>query len=198
MLSTLWFDLNLKVLFKLAFQTGEPATCSPPGQQQTCVVCHSPVALRFRFDFLEDIRGAADPPMLPSLGQGLAFTLPCHAGGWVVQLSCSRVPPFGAAAASCIMHSFSRRYKVKLGWVLPNPLLTLRLWISLVKTDCRRNYHVAVGRGNGCVWRISMLLTWGTRHWFVSLCHSHKPNPCNRGGVYMCLKVAEELFWQVH
>lgn len=29
-------------------------------------------------------------------------------------------------------------------------------------------------------------------------CQSHKPNPCNRGGFCMCLKVAEELFWQVH
>lgn len=168
LLSALWLDLNLKALFKLSFITGEPATWSPPGQQQTCVVCHSPVALWFRFDVLEDVKGVADPPVLPGLGQGLAFTPPCRARGWVVQLSRSGVPPFGAAAASPVTHGFSRRYKVKLGRVLPNPLLALRLWIPLAKNDCRRNSHVAVGRGNGCVWSISMLPTWGTRHWFMS------------------------------
>lgn len=106
--------------------------------------------------------------MLPNPGHCLSFAFPCRAGRWVVQLGRFRVPPVGATAASAVTHSFPRRYKMKLGWVLPASLLSVRLWIALVKTDRRRNSHVAVERANGCVWSISMLPTSGMKHWFVS------------------------------
>lgn len=94
---------------------------------------------------------------------------PCRAGRGAVQLGRSRVPPLGAAAAYAVTHSSPRRYGMKLGWDLPAPSLSLRLCIALVKTDCRRNSHVAVGRANGCVWSILMLLISGTKLWFVSV-----------------------------
>lgn len=102
MLSALWFDLNLKVLFKLDFKTGEPATCSPPGRQQPCVVCLSPVALRFRFNFFGRCQRCCRPSCAakPGPGSGLYPALLCWGVSGTAQLlSCSTL-----WSCSCFFH----------------------------------------------------------------------------------------------
>lgn len=70
--------------------------------------------LIFFFPPLENVRGTADPLVLPNSGHSLPFTSLCHAGRRLVQLSHFHVLPVGAAAASAVTQSFPRRYKMKL------------------------------------------------------------------------------------
>lgn len=102
----------------------------------------------------------------PGPGSGLCLALLCWGMSSAAQLLlCSTL--WSCSCFSCYAQLF-QKVQSEIGVSLAKSFADSEAVNAISENNCRRNSHVAVGRGNGCVWRISMLPTWGTRRWFVS------------------------------